>query len=239
MNYHHHHGRGAVVHFSISLAAFTGATLIANTAAAGYLVNPGLDAIGPSGSPVTTSGGNSAASAALGWYQFTVVPTGSLTTTELPTTNPSGWGNMLKIVTNSGDYPPAEQGNGWGQAFLGGAKLEGVTVSFDIDVIHGQVTGGLTEDNGAGIGRFIGTTPTLGPTGGWIHVTDTLPAGQLADGVFFETLTLGQGVDWGATYYVDNIQLSYTPEPAAWGMMILGMAGIGGVLRRSNRSARV
>jgi hypothetical protein len=96
-----------------------GTACLAGAAPAAFLINPGLDTVGPDGSPVTTTapavvppyaGGPSAA---LGWSQFVVWPSGTLTTTLLPTTDPSGSGDMLHIVTDSGDYGPAEQGNGW------------------------------------------------------------------------------------------------------------------------------
>ena len=49
-------------------------------------------------------------------------------TTLLPTTDPFGSGQMMHVVTDSGDYRPAEQGNGFAQAFIGGALLPHATV---------------------------------------------------------------------------------------------------------------
>ena len=112
-------------HSAIRLGALcgmlVGAACLTGPAQAQYLVNPGLDAVGPTGSTVTTTapavvppyaGGPSAAE---GWSQFVVWPGGTLTTTLLPTTDPSGSGDMLHIVTDSGDYGPVEQGNGPGR----------------------------------------------------------------------------------------------------------------------------
>jgi hypothetical protein len=75
-------------------------------------------------------------------------PSGTLTTTLLPTTDPSGSGDMLHIVTDSGDYGPAEQGNGWYQGFIGGVLLADATVTYDLDVVSGSVTGGLVASDG-------------------------------------------------------------------------------------------
>jgi hypothetical protein len=211
-----------------------GAALLASPAPAAYLIDPGLDTVGPDGSPVTTTapavvppyaGGPSAAD---GWSQFVVWPGGTLTTTLLPTTDPFGSGDMLHIVTDSGDYPPAEQGNGWGQGFIGGAQLPDATVTYDLYVVSGEMYGGLVASDGA----FQSNTPNFGPTGGWIRVTDHMLPGLLSDAVAFETLTYGTTT--GADYYVDNIQVSI-PEPAT---MTLLAAGVGGLAFRRRRASR-
>jgi hypothetical protein len=220
--------------------ALGGALLLASPAAAAtYLINPGLDAVGPSGPSVTTvAGGPEVPSAALGWLQFTAVPGGTLTTTLLPTTDPWGSGNMLHIVTDSGDYPPAKSGNGFGQQFVGGARLVDATVSFDIDVVSGSVTGGISADTAAhDIGVFTSHTPTFGPTNGWIRVVNVQLPGVLSDGVFFETLTIGQGAGYGANYYVDNVAVTAAPEPPTWAMLLAGFAGLEFVGQRRARKA--
>ena len=139
-------------HSAIRLGALcgmlAGAACLTGPAQAQYLVNPGLDAVGPDGSTVTTTapavvppyaGGPSAAE---GWSQFVVWPGGTLTTDLEPTTDPSGSGNMLHIVTDSGDYPPAEQGNGWAQRFIGGVRLADATVTTTSMSFRARCTGG-------------------------------------------------------------------------------------------------
>ncbi len=215
-----------------------GAVCLAGPAAAAYLINPGLDTVGPDGSPVTTTAAAvvppyaGGPSAALGWSQFVVWPSGTLTTTLLPTSDPLGSGNMLHIVTDSGDYPLAEQGNGWAQGFIGGVLLANATMTYDLYVVSGEMYGGLVAADGA----FQSNTPNFGPTSGWIRVTDQMLPGLLSGDVAFETLTYGTTT--GGDYYVDNINVTgipVVPEPAT---MTLVAGGLGGLFLRRRRAAQ-
>jgi hypothetical protein len=226
----------SVIRLGALCGILAGAAFLASPASAAYLINPGFDTVGPDGSPVTTmappveppyTGGGP--SAALGWSQFVVWPSGSLTSELLPTTDPFGSGQMMHIATDSGDYPPAEQGNGFAQAFLGDALLPQATVTYDLYVASGEVWGGLVAADGA----FQSNTPHFGPTGVWIQVTDHMLPGLLSGEVAFETLTLGTST--GADYYVDNLNVTAVPEPAT---MTLLAGGLGGLVMRRRRASK-
>lgn len=78
---------------------------------------------------------------------------------------------------------------------------------------------------------FPPTVQIFGPTGGWIHVTDQLTPGLLAQGVFFETLTLGYGPGFGADYYLDNAVVT-APEPGSMAVLGAAMLSLVGMARR-------
>ncbi len=196
------------------------------SAHAALLFNGGFDAAGAA-SPDTSVGPGGGLSAAAAWTQFTVVPGGSLTTTLGATTDPMGSGNMLGVSTDSGDWPAAEQGNGIYQPLT--ALVPHAVVSFDLLVVSGFVTGGLTQAIGS-VGVFTSFDQTFGPTGGWIHVTET-QAG-LSEDVAFETLTYGQGAGFGAVYYLDNLTVTDAPEPASAALLVTGALAMAGMARR-------
>lgn len=219
--------------FKRLLLGLLGAGVMSASAHANLLLNSNFDTVGASGSLVTTSGVSNSSSAADSWFQYTVVPAGYLTTELLTSTDPFGGGNMLHVTTDSGVWPGVTSaGNGFAQLFslppaVGRQVLANATLSFDIDVVSGSVTGALTNIIGDG---FIDiANNTFGPTAGWVHITEHAPVGVLADGVAFETLTRGQGAGFGANYYVDNLAVtsSAVPVPASLALIFAGLAGLG------------
>ena len=229
------------------VAAIAAAPAVGPASAGAYFFNQNFDSAGAGGAgPITTIGNlfpppyAGSESAAADWTQFTVYPGGELTTTLLSSTDPFGAdANMLHVVTDSGDYPPAKQGNGFGQIYVGGLLLAHATLTFDLDVVSGSVSGGLTAVEGS-VGVFPPGFPTWGPTGGWIQVTDTMNA-YLSQGVYFETLSDGTTANGdltkGGDYYIANIGVSSVPEPASWAMMLAGFAGLGLAGWRKRRAA--
>jgi hypothetical protein len=75
-----------LVELGFLVAPLTAVLAAALPANANLLDNDGFEIVGPAGNPVTTPGGSGGPSAALGWTQFTVVPSGTLTTTLSPPT---------------------------------------------------------------------------------------------------------------------------------------------------------
>jgi hypothetical protein len=191
--------------------------LFGPSARANLVANGGFDTVGPIGSPVMTPGQGSNLSAAANWTQFAIVPESYIRTDLLPTTDPTGSGSMIHVVTDNGDWPPAHFGNGFDQNF---STAGAAVLNYDLYVVSGQVTGGLVL---ASTGAYV-DFPTFGPTGGWIHVTDV--SSQPVNVVAFETLTLRAG----AEYYVDNVVVTSTvPEPTS--LVLAGIAVVGGIAR--------
>ena len=124
----------------------------------------------------------------------------------------------------------------------GGSGLSGAT-SFTLtetgsdDPISQAFGSGFTQDvpNGDGVAwntNFIGAD----------EVQFTAPAGdQLVTGdQFFTTVGLTNAPDADFSYTIawSDAPISAAPEPAAWGLMILGAALAGATLRRVRRDAR-
>ncbi len=180
----------------VSIIATVVVAAFSFSAQAIILSNGGFDTVGPTGPVVTTFCPVATESAAANWKQWAVVPSSQITTELCPSTDllSGGGGNMLHVITDVDLYSPAHCGNGFSQDF--GSILPNAQASFDLFVVSGQVTAGLVLATGP-----FANFQTFGPTGGWIHVVDTVnaPVQSLA----FETLTLGAG----AEYYVDNARV--------------------------------
>jgi hypothetical protein len=105
---------------------------------------------------------------------------------------------MLHVISDNGFFPPHSYGSGVGQSLNpngdGGLYPLGGTLSFDIRVVSGQVTGGLVLTSN---GTFAPGTGVFGP-GPWVHFVQTHAADERD--VRFEILTLGVG----AEFYLEN-----------------------------------
>ena len=204
---------------------------IAEYATAAPILNGGFDLIGPNGPSVTNFAHTSDFSAALGWVQWALSSGSYVTTTLQASTDPlpGGGGNMIHYLSDGHSWPPDSMGNGFGQSFS--SALLSATVTYDLYVVSGQVTGGLYNDLLLyGNGAFSDFSYTFGPTNGWIHVTETIS--HAVAGVAFETLT----ATGGAEYYIDNLRVtSAVPEPSTLLLFVSGFAGIG-LLRKRLRS---
>jgi hypothetical protein len=202
---------------------------------ANLLIDGEFDILGPNGSPVVTVGLMAAPAAAAGWRQVGVV--GMLTTTLLPSTDPFGpplvpGNNMMHITSDSGP------GNGFVDTAGFSVGLEiGIdyTLTFDLNVISGSVTGGWDVFNGSA-SVFPPANLTFGPTGGWIHVIEPIrcPSPSCGDGQFitavaFETLAPGQGAD----YFIDNAIVTTAPEPGSLALLAAALLGFAAIRRRS------
>ena len=90
-----------------------------------------------------------------------------------------------------------------------------------------QLTYSLGTDKGA---TAVVKNPDAGTTA-WMHVTQTFIAQQTAEVLTFTSVGTPQGLPPIAA--LDSVSLTGgVPEPASWAMMIVGVIGMGGMMRR-------
>lgn len=133
--------------------------------------------------------------------------------------------------------PPAPGGGNYGAYFVSDTSTQSISqsisllagtsyyVSFDIySPKNGQNNpfDALLQSSTDGNLSPVFTAKTLGT--GWVHYSAEFvaSAGPYAFSLNYTPL----GVT-GADFVVDNINVAAVPEPATWGMMIMGFAGIG------------
>jgi hypothetical protein len=189
---------------SIALIA---ATMVCGTARAGnLLVNPGFDT--PSGTnPTIWSGsGNGPTSAAAAWTMWNNTPA-LTTTTQLPSTDPSGGGSMIDVATAGAE-------NGIYQ-FVAANSVN--LVSVDVYVLSG------TFELGLGRGGFYEATAKTSVLDTWEHLTASIPS-TIGDEIFLYS-TAGAG----AEFYLDNAFAGAVPvpEPSSWLILAMGLAAMG------------
>lgn len=118
---------------------------------------------------------------------------------------------------------------------------EDITVTFDPSVATGPTSAGLTITN---FNLPYSSEFTYTPGGVLTVATDPISGGFLDTpntyGLFInDPLTTVSSIFFaqtnaaGETWSVSNIENTAIPEPATWAMMLLGLFGLGAVLRRA------
>lgn len=114
-------------------------------------------------------------------------------------------------------------------ALGGGASFGTFTLNFGADSFSGTFDGGSTPSDTAGISDTAWLYTILSGTGRFEGATGFLEASGLADARTRPTQV--------AIAFIGNINAPAVPEPATWGLMLLGFGGIGFVMRRSRQQA--
>ena len=218
---------------------FAGAACFAGPAAAQYLINPGLDAVGPDGSPVTTTapavvppyaGGPSAA---LAGASSSCGLAARSTTTLLPTTR-SVW---QRRYASHRDGQRRLSAGGAGQRLGPRVYRRRAAAARDRDVRSlCRVGRDVRRAAWRRTAPFSRIRRTLARQADGSRSPITCCPACCQGLCAFETLTYGTTT--GGDYYVDNINvtgISVVPEPAT---MTLLAGGLGGLFLRRRRAAQ-
>ncbi len=188
------------------------------------------------------STGASAATIVNGGFE-TGAPTGSFNTTSTL----SGW-NVTPAIDHIGTFWQAHSGI----ASIDLNATSAGTISQDVATIVGTVyqisfwmagnpTGAptaktldLSATGGANTGYSFNTASTTQQNMGWVNYFYNFTATSANTTVTFASTTTGAN---GPA--LDDISIAAVPEPATWGMMILGFGAIGGAMRSRRRSQRL
>lgn len=106
----------------------------------------------------------------------------------------------------------------------GGASFGTFTIDFGTDAFSGTFNGGSTPTDTAGISNTEWLFTILSGTGRFTGASGTFEGAGLADARTRPTHI--------AIAFIGNINAPAVPEPASWGLMLLGFGGIGLVMRR-------
>lgn len=133
--------------------------------------------------------------------------------------------------------PAAPGGGNYGAYFVSDTSIQSISqsisllagtsysVSFDIyapkNGTHNFFDATLQSATDGNLSPLF-TAKTLGS--GWVHYTANFIASA---GPYSFSLDYAPGGVAAADFVVDNINIAAVPEPATWGMMIIGFAGIG------------
>lgn len=101
----------------------------------------------------------------------------------------------------------------------------------------GRPDGGTQKLNVLAGGTLLNSVPLTGSYGAWTPQSFNFVAKSNREAIEFQSLRTNGRASYGNL--VANVSVAAVPEPASWAMMIVGIGGIGGVLRRRNRGARL
>lgn len=203
------------------VALATGLAMAAVPANAAISIGYSTDG-GTTITPVASGSGLVSWSGTIDGYSTAVNATGfplsvqpSLLTNSLNVSTDSGAGSLLIYITQTGL-----------SSYSGG-----LLSSFTSNVLSGSATSVLES-------TYIDTSNGL--WGGALQASQLFTAiGAVADttsvsatGPFSETAVYKLNFNSGAGSFNDTINIAAVPEPSTWGLMLLGFAGMGMVLRR-------
>lgn len=189
--------------------------LSSSAASAAIITNGGFETGNFSGWTVNTGAATPYPQVVIGYNQPTGYPTGAF---GEPIPAAPGGGNYGAYFVSDTSIQSISQSI----SLLAGTSY---TVSFDIYAPkNGQKNPFDAELQSTTDGNLspVFTAKTLGT--GWVHYS----ANFIADaGPYSFSLNYHPLGTTAADFVVDNINIAAVPEPATWGMMIIGFAGIG------------
>jgi hypothetical protein len=106
----------------------------------------------------------------------------------------------------------------------GGSSFGTFTIDFGADSFSGTFDGGSTPTDIAGISSTEWLFTILSGTGRFAGASGTFEGGGLADARTRPTHV--------AIAFIGDVMTPSVPEPASWGLMLLGFAAVGVLLRR-------
>lgn len=110
----------------------------------------------------------------------------------------------------------------------GGTSFGNFTIDFGTDAFSGTFDGGSTPTATPGISDTAWLFTILSGTGRFSGATGTFEGAGLADARTRPTHV--------AIAFIGDVITSAVPEPASWGLMLLGFGAIGSAVRRRRRS---
>ena len=112
----------------------------------------------------------------------------------------------------------------------GGLSNGSFTINFGTDAFSGTFDGGSTPTSTSGISDTAWLFTILSGTGRFAGASGTFQGAGLADARTRPTHV--------AISFIGDINAPAVPEPASWGLMIVGFAGLGAAMRRRRPSLR-